>query len=323
MLYGSRSNRREYRFSGATSTSTNGARIRHVQSFLAYLTSFARLREFGASVIRGESRLPTLADSSKCAYDLILRMVDSVILVTGGAGGIGAETCARLVSQGVQVVIADINLAAAQAKALDLVTEGGQAIGLECDITDPELCERAALAAVDRFGRLDGMVNCAGISRPQDSISLPPADWAHMVNIQLNGAFYIAQACAKRMWASGGAIVFITSTNSEAAFPRRAAYCAAKAGVAMLTKVLAVEWAERRIRVNAVGPAYVATEMTQRNIAAGNIDEAQIKARIPLGRLAQPTDVADAVSFLLSEQASFITGHSLYVDGGWLAYGYL
>jgi 3-oxoacyl-[acyl-carrier protein] reductase len=90
----------------------------------------------------------------------------------------------------------------------------------------------------------------------------------------------------------------------------------------MLTKVLAIEWAEKGIRVNAVGPAYVATGMTQRNIAAGNVNEAQIKARIPLGRLAQPADVADAVSFLLGEKASFITGHSLYVDGGWLAYGY-
>ena len=90
----------------------------------------------------------------------------------------------------------------------------------------------------------------------------------------------------------------------------------------MLTKVLAIEWAEKGIRVNAVGPAYVATAMTQRNIAAGNANEAQIKARIPLGRLAQPGDVADAVSFLLGEQSSFITGHSLYVDGGWPAYGY-
>jgi NAD(P)-dependent dehydrogenase (short-subunit alcohol dehydrogenase family) len=143
-----------------------------------------------------------------------------------------------------------------------------------------------------------------------------------MVDVQLNGAFYFAQACAKRMPESGGALVFITSTNAEAAFPRRAAYCAAKAGVAMLTKVLAIEWAEKGIRVNAVGPAYVATEMTQRNIAAGNVDEAQIKARIPLGRLAKPADVADAVSFLLSDKAAFITGHSLYVDGGWLAYGY-
>jgi 3-oxoacyl-[acyl-carrier protein] reductase len=250
-------------------------------------------------------------------------MAARVILVSGGAGGIGAETCGRLAAEGAQVVIADINLAAAQAMALDFAAEGGQAIGVECDITNPELCERAAEAAVNRFGRLDGMVNCAGISRPQDSISLPPADWAHMVDVQLNGAFYIAQACAKQMWNSGGVIVFITSTNSEAAFPRRAAYCAAKAGVAMLTKVLAIEWAERCIRVNAVGPAYVATEMTRRNIAAGNVNEARIKARIPLARLAEPTDVAHAVLFLLSEQASFITGHSLYVDGGWLAYGYL
>ena len=234
-----------------------------------------------------------------------------VILVFGGAGGIGTEVSARLGAAGAKVLIADLNAAQAEAKA-----------GVACDITSPESCERAAQAAVDRFGRLDGMVNCAGISRPHDSISLPAADWARMVDVQLNGAFYAAQACAKRMWNGGGAIVFITSTNAEAAFPRRAAYCSAKAGVAMLTKVLAIEWAEKGIRVNAVGPAYVATEMTERNIAAGNINEAQVKARIPLGRLAQPGDVAGAVSFLLSEQAAFITGHSLYVDGGWLAYGY-
>jgi NAD(P)-dependent dehydrogenase (short-subunit alcohol dehydrogenase family) len=230
-----------------------------------------------------------------------------VILVFGGAGGIGAEVSAQLATAGAKVVIADLNAAKES---------------VACDITDPGSCESAAQAAVDRFGRLDGMVNCAGISRPHDSISLPPADWARMVDVQLNGAFYAAQACAKYMWNAGGAIVFITSTNAEAAFPRRAAYCSAKAGVAMLTKVLAIEWAEKGIRVNAVGPAYVATEMTERNIAAGNINEAQVKARIPLGRLAQPGDVAGAVSFLLSEQAAFITGHSLYVDGGWLAYGY-
>jgi 3-oxoacyl-[acyl-carrier protein] reductase len=245
-----------------------------------------------------------------------------VILVFGGAGGIGAVVGARLASEGKRVVIADLNADQAQAKAAELVEGGKEAIGVACDITKPELCDGAAQVAVDRFGQLDGAVNCAGISKPHDSIVLPPADWARMVDVQLNGSFYLAQACARRMWASGGALVFITSTNAEAAFPRRAAYCSAKAGVAMLTKVLAIEWAEKRIRVNAVGPAHVATEMTERNIAAGNINEAQVRARIPLGRLAQPADVADAVSFLLSEQASFITGHSLYVDGGWLAYGY-
>jgi 3-oxoacyl-[acyl-carrier protein] reductase len=242
-----------------------------------------------------------------------------VILVFGGAGGIGAEVATRLSSEGARVVIADLNEPQAAAHAGTL---GESSFGIACDITNPDQCDRAAQAAVDRFGRLDGAVNCAGISRPHDTISLPPADWARMVDIQLNGSFYIAQACAKRMWDMGGAIVFITSINAEAAFPRRAAYCSAKAGVAMLTKVLAIEWAERRIRVNSVGPAHVATPMTQRNIEAGNISETQLNARIPLGRLAQPRDVADAVSFLLGERASFITGQSLYVDGGWLAYGY-
>ena len=237
-------------------------------------------------------------------------MRDQVILVTGGAGGIGGEVSRRLEQAGARVAVAD----------LAEVRTG--APGFRCDITEAASCDETAEAVVHRFGRLDGLVNCAGVSRPHDSLTLPPAEWARMVDVQLNGAFYIAQACARRMADTGGAIVFITSTNAEAAFPRRAAYCAAKAGVAMLTKVLAIEWAAQGIRVNAVGPAYVATEMTRRNIAAGNVNEEQIKARIPLGRLAQPDDVAGAVEFLLSRQAAFITGQSLYVDGGWLAYGY-
>jgi 3-oxoacyl-[acyl-carrier protein] reductase len=255
--------------------------------------------------------------------DSILQaMRDKVIVVSGGSSGIGAEVSTRLASEGARVVIADLNVAQAEARAASIGSQGGHALAAGCDITNPEQCEAVAQVAVEKFGQLNCVVNCAGISKPHDTISLPPADWQRMVDVQLNGAFYFAQACARPMTETGGAIVFITSTNAEAAFPRRAAYCCAKAGVAMLTKVLAIEWAEKGIRVNAVGPAYVATEMTLRNIEAGNVNEAQIKQRIPLGRLAQPADVADAVSFLLSDKASFITGHSLYVDGGWLAYGY-
>ncbi len=234
-------------------------------------------------------------------------MTGKVILVSGGAGGIGAECAQRLESEGARVLRCDLP---------------GAGADVDCDITQPSDCDKAVQEALSRYGRLDGMVNCAGVSKPHDSLTLPPADWARMIDVQLNGAFYFAQACGRAMEKNGGAIVLITSTNAEAAFPRRAAYCAGKAGVAMLTKVLAIEWASLGIRVNAVGPAYVATEMTKRNIAAGNASEDQIKKRIPLGRLAQPADVADAVSYLLSDRASFITGHSLYVDGGWLAYGF-
>jgi len=247
-------------------------------------------------------------------------MRDKVIVVSGAAGGIGAEVSSRLAGEGAQLVIADLNGDLAEAKAADLGKD--KALGIGCDITKPNECESAANAAIQRFGRIDGVVNCAGISKPHDSLTLPPADWARMIDVQLSGAFYFVQGCAKHMTVEGGAVVFITSTNAEAAFPRRAAYCCAKSGVAMLTKVLAIEWASLGIRVNAVGPAYVATDMTIRNIAVGNVSEEQIRARIPLGRLAQPGDVSSAVLFLLSENASFITGHSLYVDGGWLAYGY-
>ena len=245
-----------------------------------------------------------------------------VILVFGGAGGIGAEVATRLAAGGSRAVIADLNEAQAHAHAGRLLPEEDRLSGVACDITNPDLCDRGAQAAIDRFGRLDGVVNCAGISKPHDSISLDPADWARMVDIQLNGSFYVAQACARRMWDTGGAIVFITSINAEAAFPRRAAYCSSKAGVAMLTKVLAIEWAERRIRVNAVGPAHVATPMTQRNIAAGNVSETADQRPHPAWPAGAARRRGGRRRFLLSDQAGFITGHSLYVDGGWLAYGY-
>ncbi|MBI2949606.1 MAG: SDR family oxidoreductase [Verrucomicrobia bacterium] len=248
-----------------------------------------------------------------------------VVIVTGAGSGIGEIVSHRLASEGWSVVAADLNEETADGTAKQIAETGGAAHAVGVDIACAESCEAMMATAIAQFGRVEGLVNCAGISKPGDSLTYSAADWERMIAVQLNGAFFVAQAVGRQLvrQGTGGALVFISSTNAEAAFPRRAAYCAAKAGVAMLTKVLAVEWAAHRIRVNAVGPAYVETEMTVRNIAAGNVSREAIERRIPLGRLAQPGDVADAVSFLLSDRASFITGHSLYVDGGWLAYGYL
>ena len=119
-------------------------------------------------------------------------------------------------------MIVDRDKAAGEALAAEV---GKGCVLVHAELARAEDCAHAVEQAVAKFGRLDGLVNCAGISQPYDSISIPPADWGRMVEVQLNGAFYVAQACAKRMWNAGGAIVFITSTNAEAAFPRRAAYC--------------------------------------------------------------------------------------------------
>jgi NAD(P)-dependent dehydrogenase (short-subunit alcohol dehydrogenase family) len=251
--------------------------------------------------------------------------MSKVAIVTGAGRGIGQTVSRRLANEGWSVAAADLDAKAAALTSKQMADEGGVGHAIEVDIANAQSCDGMVAAAIAQFGRVDALVNCAGISKPGDSLTYSKEDWERMIAVQLNGAFFAAQAVARQLvqQGTGGALVFISSTNAEAAFPRRAAYCAAKAGVAMLTKVLAVEWAAHRIRVNAVGPAYVETEMTVRNIAAGNVSREAIERRIPLGRLAQPGDVADAVSFLLSDRASFITGHSLYVDGGWLAYGYL
>lgn len=246
------------------------------------------------------------------------------IIVTGGGSGIGKSVCEALASEGYAVLAADLQVEAAEQTAHAIISQGRQAAACAVDIASQSGCGEMVQAAVRAFGRVDGLVNCAGISKPVDSLACSAEDWQRMIDIQLNGAFYAAQAVGRQLvvQGEGGVLVFISSTNAEAAFPRRASYCAAKAGVAMLTKVLAIEWAAHRIRVNAVGPAYVETDMTLRNIAAGNVSREAIEKRIPLGRLCKPGDVADAVSFLLSDKSSFITGQSLYVDGGWLAYGY-
>jgi NAD(P)-dependent dehydrogenase (short-subunit alcohol dehydrogenase family) len=247
-----------------------------------------------------------------------------VAVITGGARGIGRGCAAQLAADGYSIVIADVRGDAAQETADEFVAQGHQAAAATVDVTDPEACSAMISRAVEVFGRVDVLVNSAGISKPEPSLDVTPENWRRMIDIQLNGTFFCAQAAGRQLVAQGwgGVIVNISSINAEAAFPMRTAYSCAKAGVTMMTKTLAIEWAQYGIRVNAVGPCHTETEMTVENIRRGNVAVDVLQKRIPLGRLAKVEDVSNAVSFLCSDKASFITGHALYVDGGYLAFGY-
>jgi 3-oxoacyl-[acyl-carrier protein] reductase len=175
---------------------------------------------------------------------------------------------------------------------------------------------------LDAFGRLDALVNNAGAGQVADSETLALADWQRIIDLDLSAPFRCAQAAARPMLAAGrGVIVNVSSLLGHLGLARRVAYGAAKHGLEGLTKTLAVEWARRGVRVVSVAPAYVATELLAGTSKAGGFTLEEVAHRTPLGRLAEPEEVARVVAFLVSDDASYVTGSSVLVDGGWIADG--
>jgi NAD(P)-dependent dehydrogenase (short-subunit alcohol dehydrogenase family) len=245
-----------------------------------------------------------------------------VAIVTGSSSGIGAAIAGELARRGMRVVVTSRSPERAAATVAAIETEGGTALGIAVELTDAEGPARMVQRTLDAYGRLDALVNNAGAGQVADSETLALADWQRIIDLDLSAPFRCAQAAARPMLAAGrGVIVNVSSLLGHLGLARRAAYGAAKHGLEGLTKTLAVEWARRGVRVVSVAPAYVATELLAGTSKAGGFTLEEVAHRTPLGRLAEPDEVARVVAFLVSDDASYVTGSSVLVDGGWIADG--
>ncbi|MCG8653203.1 MAG: SDR family oxidoreductase [Pirellulales bacterium] len=234
-------------------------------------------------------------------------------LVAGGVRGIGLATARTLKRDGWQVVLADRDHADPEiAETFPCLT---------MDIANTDSVDTAVKEISRTFGAIDGLVNAAGFNRHQSVSDLEDETWRSLFDVHLGGTLRLCRACHRSLKKRPGAVVNFSSVNARIGRPRRAPYAAAKGGVEALTRTLAIEWAAEGIRVNAVVPGAINTRMVQDNVAQGRVDLESMERFIPLHRLGEAEEVADAVAFLLSDRASYITGQTLVVDGGVLANG--
>ena len=233
------------------------------------------------------------------------------VLITGGAGGIGTATAARFLEEGSRVVLMDKNQPACrlvEKKLPDLKPS------IIVDVSDPDAVQRAFLELDTRFDKLDILINNAGISVRNPFIDISPEQWQSVINVNLNGVFYVAQQAARRMLATGGGVIInMGSTNGIAGYHYYGDYNASKAGVIELTRSMALELGPT-IRVNAVCPGFIMTPMQEAEYTPEM--QAEFEQKVPLRRLGRPEDVAGLFAFLASDDASFITGAYFVIDGG-------
>jgi NAD(P)-dependent dehydrogenase (short-subunit alcohol dehydrogenase family) len=241
--------------------------------------------------------------------------------VTGGAQGIGRRTAELLAEREYRVAIFDLREAKAMADGIR--GRGGETLALAGDVTDEVAVERFAEHVVQLWGRADVLVNNAGISLIRAAEETTAAEYRRILEVNLVGPFLMAKAFGKRMLAQkSGSIVNVASIAGLVAVADRVAYNASKHGLVGLTRTLAAEWGGRGVRVNAVCPGWVKTEMDVADQAGGSYSDVDITQRVPMGRFATPDDVARAIAFLADERESgFVNGHTLTVDGGWSSDG--
>jgi NAD(P)-dependent dehydrogenase (short-subunit alcohol dehydrogenase family) len=245
------------------------------------------------------------------------RFAGRVALVTGAGGGIGRATARRLAADGAAVVAADLDAAAASATAEDVRAAGGAASAVAADVTDPASCAATVAAAVEAHGRLDVLVNVAGVGAFARTTDVTLEQWNATLAVNLTGTFLMCQQALPALIAARGAIVNIASVAGVRAVPYNAAYCASKAGVILLTKSLAVEFASAGLRVNCVCPSSVDTAFLAGFAFPPDADMALFqRARSVIDRRMPPEEVATAVAYLASDDAASVTGSALIMDGG-------
>jgi glucose 1-dehydrogenase len=253
-----------------------------------------------------------------------MRLENKVALVTGAAQGIGLACAQALAGEGARVVLADVNADAAKRAAESLSAQGRQCAHVACDVSRKADVDRAVAAAVETFGRLDILVANAGIVHAADFLDLAEADFDRVIAVNLKGVFLAGQAAARQMvkQGGGGAIVNMSSVNAVLAIPNQVPYVVSKGGINQLTKVMSVSLAPHGIRVNGIGPGTILTELAKTAVLGNREAERKILSRTPMGRMGEPGEIARVAVFLASDEASYMTGQTLYPDGGRLALNY-
>lgn len=245
----------------------------------------------------------------------------AVAMVAGGGGGIGGAVAARLAANGYAVAVADLDLDAARQTAHVIDNRGEAARAYPLDVTEPLQVESTVQQVLADLQRIDVLINAAGIQFNCATVDLRPEDYLRVLNVNLHGTVYCCQTVGRQMIRQGGGVIInISSLASRFGWPRRMPYAVSKAGVAALTRSLAVEWAPHNIRVVAIAPGYVSTPLVRDAFEKGHIQQGEVLQEIPQRRLAEPDEVATVAAFLASPAAAYITGQELIVDGGFSVY---